>query len=327
VISFQNSKFHEKIMKKYGKKVRRSYFPNLFFKKDCKSSNQRMKHISFSIKFEFYNTLFLKNFPFSSKKEKQNKSPESPLNFKTHNLGRFNAVHNTSMSLYLEEGKHKPQNITCCCISPVLPSCSFKFQKLTPSELISINLAFNKIINHELKVDNLQPYNLPFLNSTTVKLASPHYPSINSAFPNPKFFNLKSFSNNGRVLFFKIIDRAQIFQNYVNFFSEGKNLFFTHSRKREISLAFHKKVENPANSPIYPSVPILAATGLSREIHNKILSKIKELILSGRDSLFRLDVPTLRSGTEIKSLRTPESSLALFSRPSNPEHINWNKLV
>ncbi len=70
LISFYNSKFHEKIMKKYGRRIRKSYCLDLFFKQDFRSSGQRKLNVFVRVKFDFHNISFAKNISLSSPKEK-----------------------------------------------------------------------------------------------------------------------------------------------------------------------------------------------------------------------------------------------------------------
>ena len=87
MISLYNSKFHEKILKKYGRGIRRSYFPVLYFLQKNKAAGQKKRQIFVRINLNFHKTLLFRNIPFKAPKDE--KKEVSAVNFKTQRIIYF----------------------------------------------------------------------------------------------------------------------------------------------------------------------------------------------------------------------------------------------
>ena len=287
MISFHNPKFHEKIMKKYGRKIRRSYFPNLFFMQNSKSSGSVKRHISVRINLNFHNTLFRKNYPLSSPKEKQQGNPVIPFKLSYPDLKKPDLTHEKPVSFNLKPGSPEPGNLTPQLIDP---------------ELTTHNLTFLKLINLKLTTYNLNPANPTFTNPTSLKLT---FSGKNSREP---------ISEKGR--------KIQNPWSYKNFFLSGNSSFFIYSNPHSVPEISSQKTHSDTNSPGKSLLTVLAESGLSRKIHNEALRKINELNLSGQDFLFGGVFPAkkISSGTTGPGISAEIEETAIW--PFSPEHLN-----
>ena len=229
MISFHNPKFHEKIMKKYGRRIRKSYFPNLFFKQDFRSSGQRKGqrkiHVFAQIKFAFHNKTSSKDFPLCYQKEKTHESSEFPLKLKVFGLKPFIPANGKNIFLNLKSGKTEPQNLsrfTC----PLFSFRDLRYPKSTTSGYLPFNPAPIRLIRRELTGSNLQPSNLRSLNPDTFRSGYLNFLSDNSTLSDLKSLKLNFFGNNNRVLVSQVRSRIQTLQNSDQFFLRESSLFF-----------------------------------------------------------------------------------------------------
>lgn len=292
MISFHNQKFHEKIVKKYGRIIRKSYFPNLFFKQDFRSSGQRKIHVFFSIKFDFHNTLLCKSFLLNSSKEKQYGSSVFPLKLNIFSSKPYEPTNEKSACLNVEPGKHESLNLVARLISLELPPCNFIFSGQVTPEFALIKLERITLINKILTACNLQLSNLITLDPTILKIAYPHCSLANSTFSDLKLLKLKFFGNYGRVPISKIRNGTQVLPKHNNFYSEEYRLFFERSRLSVINKIGFQKVESAADSPIHHSIHVPGASSLSQKINseapeNSNLEKSREVIREKQDPVKR----------------------------------------
>lgn len=173
MISFHNPNFHEKIMKKYGRKIRKSDFTNLFFKKNFRSAGQRNIHVSVHIKYAFHNNRFSKNFPLSYQKEKVYESSKFPLELfplklKVFDLMSSKSANEKKIFLNVKSGKTEFQNLNRFTGSG-LSSRDLRYPESMTSGFRFFNFAPIGLINRELTECNLQPSSLRLLNSDISK--------------------------------------------------------------------------------------------------------------------------------------------------------------
>ena len=276
MISFNNQRFHEKIMKKYGKIIRKSYFPNLFFKRDFRSSGQKI-HVFARVKFAFHNALFLKNFLLSPPEEKTHGTSGFALKLKISGLKLLKQANEENISLNPGPVKHEPQNLTYRFMFPKLPSSDFKYPESTTSGFISLNFEPARLINQKLTVYYLQPSNLKSLNPDTFKLRYLNYFSAGSSSQYLNILKINVFKNNNKVLISKIRNRIQIPQNDENSFLKGSSLFFAQPRLPVVHKISFQKSEFFKSSPACLLFPPLTVRSLIQEFFNGILRKSKEL--------------------------------------------------
>ncbi len=305
MISFHNPKFHEKILKKYGRKIRKSYFSNLFFRQNGKSSSSVKRHISVRINLNFHNTLFWKNYLLSSPKEKQQGNPVIPFKLSYPDLKKPDLTHEKPTSCKLEPGSLEPENLTPQLINPELTTYNPTFLKLIKSELTTHNLTLLKLISPELTTHNLTIHKFINPESTTRnltihKLINPESTTHNPAPANPTYTNFTSLKltfsgKNSRASISEKGNKIQNPWNCKNFFSSGNRPFFIYSNPPAVPVIISQKTHPDTDSPVQSPLTILAESGLSRKIHNEALRKLDELNLSGRNFLFGGDFPAIKA--------------------------------
>jgi hypothetical protein len=137
-------------MKKYGRKIRKSYFPNLIFKLDYKFSDPKLCNICGHINFHFHNILFWKNFLFNFPKEKQNGDLIFLSKVELFNLKSDSPTREKKIALNFEQGKHEFRNPTNWPFSLELPSGSFTFPKIIVPEFIHSNCPYVNLVSPNL---------------------------------------------------------------------------------------------------------------------------------------------------------------------------------
>ena len=185
-------------MKKHGRRIRKSYFPNLFFKQDLKSSGQENIHVSVHIRYAFHNYRFSKNFPLSYQKEKAHGISEFPLKFKVFCLKKLKPANEKNIFLNFISKKPEPL-ILYKFTSPELTSPNLKYPEPVTHEYISFNFAPLRLIDRKLTGCNPQISNLRALNPDSSEFGYLNYFSVGSTFPNFKILKLKFFENNRKV--------------------------------------------------------------------------------------------------------------------------------
>lgn len=298
MISFYNQKFHENIMKKYGRIIRKSYFPNLFFRQDLKSSVPKNTHIFLHIKFNFYNNLLSKNFLLNYHKEKQPRYSFFLSEFKLFGLKHPESLRERSKFL-----NFKPEKNELSDLINHLVSTGFLYPNFIPSEPVNseyrsfcpVSFRSFRLINHKTKTCNLHSS-----NSTTLFDTAPNHTYLNNSFANQissylKFFTLNLFENDKWMPFFKIGarfigSRLNILRNCRNFFSKGKSLLFTNSIPSAVNEIIFQKVGRAAYYLAFPHafnpalLPVsnLVVNKFSRKDHNEVLRRIEYLKFSDR---------------------------------------------
>jgi len=336
VISFHNPEFHEKIMKKYGRRIRKSYFSDLFFKQDFRSSGQRKLNVFVRVKFDLHNISSVKNFPLSPPKEKKRGTLFFPLELKIFGSTPLKQVSEKNVSWSPVSGKDEHGNLTYRFIILESLSSGLKNSELTTPGSMQFNFAPFRLINQKLIVSNLQPVsnlhlsNVKLLNQEASGFRGPNHFSAHSTLPNLKIskfnilkFNILKFNflkKSSRVLISGIRNRIQMPQNDENSFLKENSLFFTQSTlpaSREISTQDSGFLTSfSAYSPIH----FLGACSFIRKDFNETLRKNEELKHSGRNLSGR-SVLT-RSSTGINDSRNSEILLALSSRSFNSIPLN-----
>jgi len=307
MISFHNPKFHEKILKKYGRKIRKSDFPNLFFKQNVKSSVPEKSHVFIRINLNFHNTLFQKNSPISSPKEKQQGNPVIPFKLSYPDLKKPDLTHEKPASCSLKSGSFEPGDLTHQLINPELTTYNLTLLKLINPELTTHNLQHAnpgslKPITPEFISSKLAPANFASTTLTFLKLINPELTTYNLAPANPIFTNLTplkltSSGKNSRVPTSEKGNKIQNPWSCKNLFSSGNSSFFIYSNPPSVPEISTQKPHPGTDSPGQSLLTVLAESGLSRKIHNEVLRRIKEPNLSGKDVLFSRDIPTKRLGS------------------------------
>ncbi|MDD3246397.1 MAG: hypothetical protein PHF18_06030 [Methanosarcina sp.] len=317
-------------MKKYGRIIRKSYFPNLFFKQNFRSAGQRKIHVSVHIKYAFHNNRFSKNFPLSYQKEKAHESSKFPLKvfplkLKVFGLKPFKPANETNIFLNFISGKTEPQNLYRFT-SPGLSFRNLRYPEPTTSGLRFFNFAPIRLINRELIACNLQPSNLRFLNPYTSESGYFNYLSANSTLPNLKSLKLNFFQNSSSVLRSKMGRRIQTLQNGDRSFLRGISRLFIQSRLPVVQETGFQRSGFFTGSAAYPLLSLPTASNFFRKVYNETLRKSEELKHSGRNILGRA-VLTIRSSkgikdsTGIKSSRSSEILLVSLGRLFNPESL------
>ncbi|MGB9939408.1 hypothetical protein [Methanosarcina sp.] len=313
-------------MKKYGRMIRKSYFPDLFFKQNGKSSSQGKIHVSVRIKFNIHKTLFWKKFFLSYPGEKHYGNSGFLIKCIVFGLKSTNYTHEKTILPHPEPGKDILENLIYRVISPEFSSRNFTFSKPIPSESISFNLVPVKLASPKITASNLQPSNLTSRESIISKVISHDHLSANSI-SNLKLLKIKFFENNSRVTISKTRSKIQILRSHENFLYKENDLFFTHPGLPVARDIVVQKVGPAADSSNYPLHPILAMHNFFPKIHNGTLSKIKESELSGREILFSGDILALRPGIGIISSRTFNILLESVRRSFNPRRLKQKPTV
>lgn len=287
MISFHNPEFHDKIMKKYGRIIRKSYFPNLFFRQGHKFSVPESSRIFLNIKYNFCNTLLCKNFLLSSPKEKQPGYSFFLSEFKLFGLKHPEPLNKRNKLLNLRPEKNEPIDLI-----NHLFSTGFLSPNLIPPEPVITGFSSPspvslRLIDHKTKICSLHSS-----NRTTLFNTVPNYTYLNNSFanyiyPNFKFFTLSLFENNKWMPFFKIGARLirnelNSLRNCRNFFSKEKSLFFVRSVPPAVNESIFQKVGHAAYYPALSPASGLEANKFSRKIHSEILRRIEYLRFSGR---------------------------------------------
>ena len=321
MISFHNPKFHEKIMKKYGRRIRKSYFPNLYFKQDFRSSGQGKINVFVRTKFDLHKILFLKNYLLNSSKEKTHRTSFSPLELKIFGSIPLKQVSEKNVSLSPVSGRDELKNLTYRCTLPESLSCGvIKYPELTVPGSMQFNFAPFRLINQKLIVNNLQPSNVRLLNQEASGFQDPNHFSANSTLPNLKSLKLNILKLNFlkksyRVLISRIRNRIQMLQNDENSLLKESSLFFTQSRlpvSHEISTQDSGFITSPS---AYPPIHLLRACSFSRKDFNETIRKNEELKHSRRNLSDRAVLT--RSSTGVKGSRNSEILLVTLSKSFN----------
>lgn len=320
MISFHNPNFYEKIIKKYGRRIRKSYFPNLFFKQDFKSSVPGNTRVFFSIKLNFYNTLLRKNFSLSFHKEKQPGYSVFLPEFKFSGLNPSEPVREKSISLKLKLKKNEPFYLKNRLIHPGFLSLNFMSPETIISGFSSFNPIFPRLVNQKIKICSLQSSNLRLFDTATLNYNTYFNNSFaNPTSPNLKFFMLNFFENNGWMPIFKIGDRFirsgfKILRNCKDFFLKENSLFFLHSRLPAVNEITFRKVPSAADYSALPLIHTPVASGFSRSIRNEALRKIKYLKFSDwtrNDSTRILNMNFTPSVRFLKNFRKSQKIVSL----------------
>lgn len=287
MISFHDPNFYEKIIKKYGRRIRKSYFSNLFLKQDFISSVPGNTRISFSIKLNFYNTLLRKKFSLSSHKEKQPGYSVFVPEFKFSASNPPEPVREKSISLKLKLKKNEPFYLKNRLIHPGFLSFNFTSPEPITSGFSSFNPISPRLVNHKIKTSSLQSSKLRLFDITALDYTYFNNHFANPTSPNLKFFMPEFFENNCWIPFIKIGDQFnrsgfKIVRNCKNFFLKENSLFFLHSRLPTVNGITFRKVSSAAEYSALPFIPTPAANDFSRNIRNEVLRKIESLKFSGR---------------------------------------------
>ncbi len=332
MISFHKPKFHEKILKKYGRKIRKANFPNLFFMQKGKSSGSVKRHISVRINLNFHNTLFQRNFPLSSPKEKQQGNLLIPFKLSYPDLKKPDLTHEKPASFNLGSGSLEPVNLTPQLINPELISHNLTLLKLVNPKLTTHNLTLLKLISPELTTHNLTIHKFINPESTTRnltihKLINPESTTHNPAPANPTYTNLTSLklTFSGKKSREPRSEKGNKIRNpwsCNNFFSSGNSSFFIYSNPPSVPEINSQKTHHATDSHAQSLLTVLVESGLSRKIHNEALRKLDELNLSGLDFLFSKAILSERLSSGTTDLRVSAGSGEPFSRHFPPEYLN-----
>lgn len=211
MISFLNPKFHENIVKKYSRVIRKSYFSDLFFKQDYKSSDKTKNHIFTHIKFNFSNTLFCKKLTKNSLNNKQHESQVFPLKL---NIVSLKFQDNISNSF---QRKEKQAHVE------LFDSSNFK----------SIDVNLKPKENSQIRANKVEMPTLPDSINTSRALPSSRM-ILNTNFFSSVHFRIRKFLENEAFFFYReylantaktrislnIVQQQQI--DEIHFFRKGR---------------------------------------------------------------------------------------------------------
>ncbi len=237
MISSYNPKFHEKIMKKYGRRIWNSYFPNLFFRQDFRSPGHRKINVFVQIKFASHNKIVSEDFSLSSKKEMTHGSSKFPLKLKVFGLKPFKPANGKNVFLNLNFGKIEPQNLYWSTF-PVFSFRDLSYPESTSSVRLYFNPAPKIVISREVTGCNFRPSQLSPLSTDASWSGYLNFLSATSTLSDLKSFKPNFLGNDNRVLVSKVRSQIQTLQNSEYFFSRGSNLFFTQSSLKGSKLFF-----------------------------------------------------------------------------------------
>jgi hypothetical protein len=325
LISYHNPKFHEKIMKKYGRIIRKSYFPNLFFKQEFRSPGQRKSqrkiHVLVQIKLAFYNKIVPEDFHFSPKKEKTRGSSKFSLKLKILDLKPSKPVNEKNIFPNFKVGKTEPQNLYRFTF-PVFPFRDLRYPESTTSGYLSFNPAPIRLIRREVTGYNLRPSHLRSLNLDISESRYLNFLSINSTLSDLKSVKPRFLGNNSRVLDPEMRSRIQTLQNREHFFLRGSNLSFIQPSLRKSGLFFTQS-RLPVSLPVVHEIsfeesgftspaaylihPFLTASSFFRKVYDGTLRK-SELKHPGQDIFVGKVVPEMRPSRGIKGFTGTKGS-------------------
>lgn len=280
MISFSDLKFHEKIMKKYSKITRKSYLPELFFKRNQKFSNPNKINIFFHIKSIFNKNLMWENYSLNSlnlpvsSNIKQTEISFPCLVSRMSDLNLLQPTDKKYISLYFNSEKYQTQNF----FNEKIPG--LQFQDFRYLALINFKFIFSRFSllgssNQQLQIPSSHLCNLKPLNSANSELKHAGYFSSYCSSLNLSFHKLDFFEGNTKALISKIrtvtqIDKNQVIQNLKKFFWKGYSLHFT-----RISLSFDHIINS---SKIKPFTTLLVQQSIHSSKKNENVPNIQNIV-------------------------------------------------
>lgn len=312
-------------MKKYSRIIRKSYFPNLFFRQDCKSSCQRKTQVFLLTRFDFHNNiLFLKNFLSGSHKEKTNLMVVLPPKLKIPGLQSH--IQTNEKYFFFKSGPGRQESQDSKYGSKRFPFSSpyFRNKKSTLLRSLLSGFAPAVLIYHD-SPSNLKTSNSRYVNPDISESSFLNSSSAVPIFPGPHIIKAIFSENSLRSPIFKIKSRTPILKKPKAFFLQSRSAPFTQFALHPFPKINVQNLENSTSfPPVYLPFPLFIKGDLVPVIFNKNLRNMQELkpsanSISGKDTL------TTKSGPEFKASLSSKLLLGLLTKFFSFEYLDGSK--